>query len=273
MDVQTMNLLAFGSLILTGLCLLYIVVNPYRIRRVGNEAINSLIDDSSREQLSSLGNAWAGRVRITNFQLQILAILGLIIGVCIGLALIPLVGTTNGIVIAAVLGGVFWYYPRQRFIKGFPKETIEKLEREAPIFSAFMHRSIGITGLSVQMSFEQFMDVFPEKETTKMIKQVPEGRPITEELLGLNLPSQELSNWLQIIQSINSISDFGDPEAVLREVRDRIRSREEQYLRMMIKRKSFAAPATTVILMLPALMCVLIGAVVLQASQALGVGF
>ena len=273
MTIQTMNILAFGSLILAALCLFYVSSNPYRVRRVSSDALNSLIPTTGRDQITSLGDAWAGRIRITEFQIKIITYAGLLFGIMLGLILIPIVDTTYGILIAAVLGGIFFYYPRQRFLRGFPKTTIEKLEREAPIFAAFMHRSIGITGLSVQMSFEQFIEIYPEKETTKLLQQIPEGQPFAEELLTLNLPSQELSNWLQIVQSIASISDFGDPETVLREVRDRIRSREEQYLRMIIKRKSFAAPATTVVLMLPALMCVLIGAVILQAMQALGGGF
>jgi len=273
MTVQTMNLLALGSIILAGLCLLYVLANPYRLQRVGEDTLNSLLSEARQTQLVSLGDAWAGRIRITPFQIAIMSYAGLILGIVIGLVLIPLLGALYGILIAAVLGSILWYYPRQRFIRGFPKPTIDRLEREAPIFAAFMHRSIGITGLSVQASFSQFMEIHPLKETTKLLRQIPEGRPYPAELLALNLPSQELTNWLQVIQTVDSVSDFGDPEAILREVRDRIRSREEQYLRMIIKRKSFAAPATTVLLMLPALMCVLIGSVILQAMQALGEGF
>ena len=168
---------------------------------------------------------------------------------------------------------MLWYYPRQRFEGGFPKNTVEALEREAPVFAAFMHRAIGITGLSVQMSFDQFLEVYPEKETAKLISRIPDGLSYPEAILGLGLPVTKVPNWIQVVQVISSISEFGEPEATLKEMRDRIRSREEQYLRMMIKRKAFAAPAATVVIMLPGLMCVLIGSVLLQAIRTLTGGF
>ena len=199
--------------------------------------------------------------------------MGLIVGVGIGLLTRPLVGNVYGILIAAVMGFMFWYYPNNRFAAGFRKTTIEMLEREAPVFSAFMHRAVGITGLSVQMSFEQFLEVYPEKETSKLIGQIPDGVPISEAILDLGLPVSKIPNWIQVIQVINSISEFGEPESILKEMRDRIRKREEQYLRMMIKRKAFAAPAATVVIMLPGLMCVLIGSVLLQAIRTLTGGF
>ena len=126
---------------------------------------------------------------------------------------------------------------------------------------------------AVQRSFEQFIDIYPEKQTVQLLQQVPDGLPYPDALLSLNMPTAELNNWLQVVQTLASISEFGNPESILREVRDRIRKREEQYLRMIIKRKAFAAPAATVVIMLPGLMCVLIGSVLLQAIRSLNGGF
>ncbi len=273
MPVATQNILAFGSLFLAAVCLVYAVSNPYRLRRVSREAISSIIPSSRREQLLTLTDAWAGRSRMSDFQLQVISLGGLIIGLLAGLALGTILGTLYGLLISAVLAVLLWYFPKQRFLRGFPKQMIQQLEREAPIISSFMHRAIGITGLSVQRSFEQFMEIYPEKQTVTLLRQIPEGIPYPDALLGLNLPVNELSNWLQLVQTLSSISDFGNPENILREVRDRIRKREEQYLRMIIKRKAFAAPAATVVIMLPGLMCVLIGSVLLQAIRTLTGGF
>lgn len=210
---------------------------------------------------------------MTPFQLQIISLGGFILGILAGFAIKPLLGTLYAVIIAAILAILLWYFPKQRFIGGFPKKMINGLEREAPIFSSFMHRAIGITGLSVQSAFEQFMDIYGEKQTVRLLRQVPEGIPYPDALLGLSLPVNELNNWLQVVQTLSSISDFGNPESILKEVRDRIRKREEQYLRMIIKRKAFAAPAATVVIMLPGLMCVLIGSVLLQAIRTLTGGF
>ena len=265
------NLIAFAALILAGACLVFLLANPYRLRRVGRETVSSLLPSSRQQQILGIGDAWAGRARITQFQIKLLSYFGGLLGFVVGLALIPVVGQLYGILIALVVAGLFWYYPQQRFLGGFPKATIEQLEREAPIFAAFMHRAVGITGLSAQMAFQQFLDVYPERETAKMIANVPEGIAIPDFILGLGLPVANLPNWIQVIQVMASISEFGNPETVLKEVRDRIRKREEQYLRMMIKRKAFAAPAATVVIMLPGLMCVLMGSVLIQALQTLGV--
>lgn len=265
------NLIAFVALILAGACLVFLLANPYRLRRVGRETVSSLLPSSRQQQILRIGDAWAGRARITQFQIKLLSYFGGLLGFVVGLALIPIIGQLYGILIALVVAGLFWYYPQQRFLGGFPKATIEQLEREAPVFAAFMHRAVGITGLSAQMAFQQFLDVYPERETAKMIANVPEGIAIPDFILGLGLPVANLPNWIQVIQVMASISEFGNPETVLKEVRDRIRKREEQYLRMMIKRKAFAAPAATVVIMLPGLMCVLMGSVLIQALQTLGV--
>lgn len=265
------NLIAIGSLILTGICLVFVLANPYRLRRVSQGAVTSFIPTNRQEQILGLGDAWAGRRRITPFQVKIIRYMGLIFGGIAGVAVVPLIGQTYAILAGLFVAGLLFYYPNQRFVDGFPKQTIEKLEREAPVFSAFMHRAVGITGLSVQMAFEQFMEVYPDRESAKLIRQVPDGISIPDALIGLGLPASKLPNWIQVIQVLGSINEFGDPESILKEIRDRIRKREEQYLRMMIKRKAFAAPAATVIIMLPGLMCVLGGAIGIQALQALGI--
>lgn len=264
---------ALGSLLLAGFCLLFVTANPYRLRRVSQEKFASLLPEKQQKQILTLGDAWAGRVQITPFQIQLLSYGGLITGLGIGFLTRPLLGNGYGFLAMLILGALLWYYPRQRFEGGFPKNTVELLEREAPVFAAFMHRAIGITGLSVQMSFDQFLEVYPDKETSKLISRIPEGIAYPDAILGLGLPVTKVPNWLQIVQVISSISEFGEPEATLKEMRDRIRKREEQYLRMMIKRKAFAAPAATVVIMLPGLMCVLIGSVLLQAIRTLTGGF
>ena len=265
--------IAIGSLVLTAMCLFFLTANPHKVKRVSREQFSNLMPADKQREISSLSDAWSGRAKISSFQLKLISIMGLIVGVGIGLLTRPLVGNVYGVLIAAVMGFMFWYYPNNRFAAGFRKTTIEMLEREAPVFSAFMHRAVGITGLSVQMSFEQFLEVYPEKETSKLIGQIPDGVPISEAILDLGLPVSKIPNWIQVIQVINSISEFGEPESILKEMRDRIRKREEQYLRMMIKRKAFAAPAATVVIMLPGLMCVLIGSVLLQAIRTLTGGF
>ncbi|MEM8856987.1 MAG: hypothetical protein AAGD96_01615 [Chloroflexota bacterium] len=267
------NVVALGSLILASLCLLFVSANPHRLRRVTNEQLTNLLPAKQQKEILTLADAWAGRSQVTPFQTKMIAYGGLLVGVTAGLASIPLIGTGYGVLLATIFGGLLWYYPKQRFAGGFRKSTIEALEREAPVFAAFMHRAVGITGLSVQMAFEQFLEVYPEKETSKLISQIPEGIPYPDAILDLGLPVTQVPNWIQVIQVIGSISEFGDPESILKEMRDRIRKREEQYLRMMIKRKAFAAPAATVVIMLPGLMCVLIGSVLLQAIRTLTGGF
>lgn len=273
MPVQSSIFIALGSLFLAAVSLLYAMSNPYRLRRISRESLARFMPDSQRNQILTISDAWAGRQQITEFQIRVISLGGLVGGALAGLALIPIIGNLYGILAMLVLGVLLYILPKRRFIRGFPKATIEALEREAPVFSSFMHRAIGITGLSTQRAFEQFAEVYPDKQTVLMLNQIPEGIPIPDAILGLGLPTQELPNWLQIIQTLASIADFGNPEAILREVRDRIRKREEQYLRMMIKRKAFAAPAATVIIMLPGLLCVLLGSVMLQAMQTLGGGF
>lgn len=260
---------AMGCLILAAICLLFVTANPHKMRRVSREQFANIISSSRQKELLTLSDAWAGSSRISDFQLKLISYLGLILGVAFGLSLRSLLGTVYSVLIAGVLGFGLWYYANNRFVAGFRKTMIEALEREAPVFSAFMHRAIGVTGLSVQMSFEQFKEVYPDKETSKLISHVPDGLPIAEAVLDLGLPVQDIPNWIQVIQVISSISEFGEPESILKEMRNRIRKREEQYLRMMIKRKAFAAPAATVVIMLPGLMCVLIGSVLLQAIQTL----
>lgn len=264
---------AFGSLILAGFCLLFVLANPYRLRRISQEQMANLLPEKQQKQILTLGDAWAGRMQITPFQIKLLSYGGLIVGAAVGFLMRPLIGPGYSFLAMVILAGLLWYYPRQRFAGGFPKTTIELLEREAPVFAAFMHRAIGITGLSVQMSFDQFIEVYPDKETAKLLSRIPDGLSYPEAVLGLGLPVTKVPNWIQVIQVISSISEFGEPEATLKEMRDRIRKREEQYLRMMIKRKSFAAPAATVAIMLPGLMCVLIGSVLLQAIRTLTGGF
>ena len=92
----------------------------------------------------------------------------------------------------------------------------------------------------------------------------------TDAILGLGLPAQKLTNWLQVIQLLHTIGELGDPEEALRKVRDRVRSREEQKLRLLIKRKSFAAPALTALILLPSLLILLLGAIILEALSGLG---
>lgn len=265
--------IAIGCLVLTSICLFFITANPHKVRRVSREQLSNVVSSNRQQEILSIGDAWAGRAKITNFQLNMFSYGGMILGAGLGLITIPLLGTTYGILITVILGFALWYLPKNRFASGFRKTTVEKLEREAPVFSAFMHRAVGVTGLSVQMSFEQFMEVYPEKETSILLRQIPDGIPIADAVLSLGLPVQDLPNWIQVIQVISSISEFGEPEAILKEMRDRIRKREEQYLRVTIKRKAFAAPAATVVIMLPGLMCVLIGSVLLQAVQTLTGGF
>ena len=264
---------AIGCLVLTSLCLFFVTANPHKVRRVSREQLSNVVSSGRQQELGSLGDAWAGRTRISPFQLKLISYGGLIFGIGLGLLTIPLFGVVYGILTTAVLGFMMWYFPNNRYSSGFRKTTIEKLEREAPVFAAFMHRAVGVTGLSVQMSFEQFMEVYPEKETSILLRGIPDGLPIADAVLSLDLPVQQLPNWIQVVQVISSISEFGEPEAILKEMRDRIRKREEQYLRVMIKRKAFAAPAATVVIMLPGLMCVLIGSVLLQAIQTLTGGF
>jgi len=263
---------AIGSLVLTALCLLFVVANPYRVRRVSQEQLANFLPEKRQEQILALGDAWAGRVKISQFQIAILSYGGFVLGAGLSWFLRPLLGLVYTLLVMIILGGLLWYLPRQRFEGGFPKNVMDKLEREAPIFSAFMHRAIGITGLSVQMSFEQFLEVYPEKETSKLLGRIPEGIAYPDAVLSLGLPVTKIPNWIQVIQTVSSVGDFGDPEIILKDVRDRIRKREEQYLRMMIKRKAFAAPAATVIIMLPGLMCVLLGSILLQAVRTLGGG-
>ncbi|MEM7799259.1 MAG: hypothetical protein AAF633_08725 [Chloroflexota bacterium] len=268
---QSANFVAIACLVLAGFSLVFVVANPYRLRRVGKSTVSSFIASNRQQQILTLGDAWAGRKRITPFQIKIVRYGGMILAAIAAIALMPLIGQLYALLAGLFIAGLMFYYPNQRFIDGFPKGTIEKLEREAPIFSAFMHRAVGITGLSVQMAFEQWIEVYPNRETTQLIKQVPDGISIPDAILGLGLPASQVPNWIQVIQVLGSISEFGDPESILKEIRDRIRKREEQHLRMMIKRKAFAAPAATVVIMLPGLMCVLIGSILIQALQALGV--
>ncbi len=265
--------IAIGCLVLTSLCLFFVTANPHKVRRVSREQFSNVVSSNRQDELASLGDAWAGRAKISAFQLKLISFGGLGLGLLLGVLTIPIVGNVYGILITGALAFGFWYIPNNRFSSGFRKTTMEKLEREAPVFSAFMHRAVGVTGLSVQMSFEQFMDVYPDKETSILLRQIPDGIPIADAVLSLELPVQQIPNWIQVIQVISSISEFGEPEAILKEMRDRIRKREEQYLRVMIKRKAFAAPAATVVIMLPGLMCVLIGSVLLQAVQTLTGGF
>lgn len=264
---------ALGSLILAAFCLLFVTANPHRLRRVTNEQLSNLLPAKQQKELLTLSDAWAGRSKITPFQTKMISYGGILVGATFGLLSIPLIGQVYGIIVALIFAGLLWYYPKQRFSGGFRKSTIEALEREAPVFAAFMHRAIGITGLSVQMAFDQFLEVYPEKETSKLLSQIPDGISYPDAILDMELPVTQVPNWIQIIQVIGSISEFGEPESILKEMRDRIRKREEQYLRMMIKRKAFAAPAATVVIMLPGLMCVLIGSVLLQAIRTLTGGF
>lgn len=273
MDVQTANTLAYGSLLLAGIAILIVLANPYRLQRLTRETLGALLPTGLREEMLTLADAWAGRMRISKFQINLLSYGGLCIGVLVSLVVAQLLSPLLALAFGVVLSLLLFLLPRRRFENGFPKTLIEGLEREAPVVAAFMHRSVGITGLSVQISCEQFLEVYTDKYTSLLMSQVPDGLAYPDALLSLGLPSAQLNNWMQIMQVLASIGDFGDPEATLRDVRDRIRKREEQYLRMIIKRKAFAAPAATVVLMLPGLLCVLLGSIGIQAYIALVGGF
>ena len=63
------------------------MANPYRLRRISQEQMANLLPEKQQKQILTLGDAWAGRMQITPFQIKLLSYGGLLIGIGAGLNL------------------------------------------------------------------------------------------------------------------------------------------------------------------------------------------
>jgi hypothetical protein len=252
------------------IAVLALMQNPAKLRKQTKKSVSMFAPEDRRQEIATLLDALNGRVRITEFQINMLSILGAMAGVVLG-GLVWLI-TADPMVsagFAVVTTLLMIYLPRQKFVKGYSRAMLEKLESEAPALIGSLQRSIGTAGLSVQVAFEQYCASYPDTTTTELIQAVPPNIGIADGLMSLELPSEEAPSWTNIIQTVANITEYGDPAKTLKSLRESVRLRAEQKVRREIKKKVFSAPATTVILMLPALMGVLLGGAVIQAMTTL----
>ncbi len=257
---------------LTGLAILLVLLalsNPYRLRQSSLGLRDRFLSDEQQNEIAQIMRAWSGRQRLTSFQLNLMTIAGLTAGLIIAYLLWQLLDWRFAL-LGLVSGVLLGYYPHIRFEGGFPKSILLQLESEAPFLAATMHRTRGVSGMSLQESFKEYMRIRPHTATAQLLTDVPNSARYTDAVLALGLPSRKVTNWLQIMQLLHTVSELGDPEDALRKARDRVRSREEQKLRLLIKRKAFAAPAVTALILLPSLLILLLGAIILEAIKGLG---
>lgn len=252
-------------------CLALALANPYRIRWQTRRLLNRVLPAETQQELRQLTQAWGGQLRLSPTQLKLMSLAGLIAAVLAGILLTHLLGRL-GFLLGGALAIVGYAAPAQRYRQGFSRVMLARLEREAPLLAGFMYRARGVAGLSVQVSFERFGEAYPATQTARLLQNAPLGTSFTDALLGLEFPADEVSNWLEVVNTLASVHEMGDAGHVLETLRDRIQAREAQYLRTLIKKKSFTAPALTVVLILPGLMAILLGSIILQAVRSLGGG-
>lgn len=248
---------------------LMFVSNPYKTRWRARRVVNSFIPQSVQDDLKQLTRNWGTTIRISHSQLRLLSIIGALLGALGGVLLIRLMGTGMGVLIGGVLVLVGYVYPQQRYKHGFSRAMLSQLESEAALLAGIIYQARGIAGMSVQISMERFAQSYPDTQTAQLINGIPVGVSYTDALLGLNLPAEDVGNWLEVVTTISTVNEMGDPTETLRTLRDRVQARQVQQLKTLIKKKAFTAPAATVILILPGLMAILLGAIILQAVRAL----
>lgn len=271
MTPSSMRIAFYFMLALASVAVLMAAANPYRLRKFLDNIVDRLLPEKVRQELLDLSDAWAGQSRMTQSQINLLSLAGLIGGGAVGVFVnsllhSPAIATICG----AFTGFLFAYYPRDKFQEGVPKSLMEALEREAPLLAGFMYRARGVSGLSVQQSFLYFMDMYGDTETASLVRAAPESVSMTKALLSLEFPSAVVPNWLEVISTLDGIQDLGKPDVVLKNLRDRIQDREEQYLRGIAKRKAFKAPVVTVLLLLLPLMGLLLVPIGVEAMRAVG---
>jgi hypothetical protein len=269
LDIATLHTLFYILTLTVVVGTLLLIVSPYRIQQ-GQHALSSILPADVRQEFATLNEAWGGKIKVTPTQQWLLSFLAvaasLVVGSLLAVIVDPLWGAILGLVVA-VLAGI---YPHQKFKGGFPQPLLYSLEREAPLLASFAYRTRGVAGLSVQVALQQFMEVYPDTQTARLLRQVPEGNAYAEELLRLGFPADEVPNWLNVIGTLVTVGELGNPKAVLARLRDQTRAKEVEFLRKLIKGKAFKAPALTVLIILPGLLAIMLGSIMLQAMQGLG---
>lgn len=272
MSVEMLQFLFYLCALGAVVSLLLVVVSPYRLQQ-GQHSVSQILPANIRQELETLNAAWAGKIRITTTQQWLLSIMALIAAPIIGMVLNLILEPTWSISLTGLVAFLGVLYPHQKFRGGFPRTLLDSLEREAMLVAAFMYRARGVSGLSVQVSFQQFMEMYEDTETAALLRAIPEGNSYADELLLLKFPANEVANWLNVISTLATINDLGDPKMTLQKMRDQTRDKEVEYLKKIIKGKAFKAPAFTVLIILPGLMAIMLGSIILQAVQGLGGGF
>jgi hypothetical protein len=274
MDVLSLQILFYGLALLVLAGSMFLLVSPYRIKQGQQAAVSVILPDNIRQEMATLNEAWGGRIKITKTQVWLLSMVALMTSLAGGSLIVMFVDPVWGAVLGLVLSVLMVLYPHQKFKGGFPQGLLYELEREAPLLAAFMYRTRGVSGLSVQVALKQFIDIYPDTQTALLLRQVPEGNPYAEELLHLGFPAAEVPNWLNVVSTLAGISEMGSPKEVLLRLRDQTRTKEVEFLRKIVKGKAFKAPALTVLIILPGLMAIMLGSIILQAVQGLsGTGF
>jgi len=223
-----------------------------------------------QDEILSLGDAWAGKVKLSVNQVHLISIAGVLAGISVGVGITIITSLPLGVLAGSLLAGILWFYPRDKFVKGVPKKLLLTLEREAPLLSGFMYRARGVAGLSIQQAFVRFVEMYGDTETAAIVKRTPDSISTTKAILGLEFPSSFIPNWLEVISTMDSVHELGNPERVLADMRDNIQEREEQFLRALAKKKAFQAPIVTVLLLLLPLMGLILIPVIVQAAGAVG---
>jgi hypothetical protein len=270
MNIQTAHLLYYASLSGAVLCFWLATLNPYRLRRYGDSITSRLLPSDVRANLRHVADAWAGRARLTESQLQLMTLVGVTGSLVVGFLMYTLLGL-SGLGLGALLALLAYAFPRQYFRRGFARPLLFTLEREALLLAGFMYRA-RIAGMSLQIAFQNFMAAYPETDTARLLQDAPTGAAYADALLALEFPTEEVENWISVMATLATIHEVGNPKQMLASLRERVAAREAQWLRTEIKAKAFKAPVVTVLLILPGLMAVLLGAIILEAVRSLGGG-
>jgi hypothetical protein len=273
LDAASMPVLFYILALIVIVGTLFLLVSPYRIQQ-GQHALYSILPADMRQELTTLNEAWGGKIKVTRTQQWLLSIMAVMASLVGGSLLAVAIDLNWGVIFGLLVGVLAGIYPHQKFKGGFPQPLLYGLEREAALLASFMYRTRGVAGLSVQVALQQFSEVYQDTQTAELLRHIPEGNSYAEELLRLGFPAEEVPNWLNVISTLASVNELGNPKEVLGRLRDQTRAKEVEFLRKLIKGKAFKAPALTVLIILPGLLAIMLGSIMLQAMQGLGgVGF
>lgn len=243
------------------------LANPYQLRWRMTQTVSAILPTAVTDDIRTLGQRWAGGLRLTGVQLRLLSVLGIAFGGMLGLALSLLLEPVLAVGVGCVVAVLGALYPQQRYEAGFSRPFLQTLEHEAAVLAGFAYLAYGVAGMPLGQVFVTFKATYPETETAKLLAQLPPGVAPEQALLSLGLPAQ-VRNWRQVIETLAGIREAGNPEQILLRLRDRMQEAEVEYQREQIDKKANQAVVATVMLVFPALMVVVLGVIIIQAARA-----